>query len=86
LSSARLSVPAGSKSGLVEHSRQRPLFSALVWQVIWQDMEATARTQATFLNPIERAMADKQWDRAMRYALMVYPERSVALEVGVQSP
>jgi hypothetical protein len=43
--------------------------------VILQDMEATARTQAIFLNPIERAMADKQWDRAIRYALMVYPEK-----------
>src|SRR5262249_3958479 len=43
--------------------------------VIWQGMEATARTQAIFLNPIERAMADKQWDRAIRYALMVYPEK-----------
>jgi WD40 repeat protein len=43
--------------------------------VIWQDIETTKREQSVFLNPVDKAVSEQQFDRAMRYALQTLPPK-----------
>ncbi|KYG19897.1 hypothetical protein SE92_06140 [Bradyrhizobium sp. AT1] len=41
--------------------------------VIWQDIETTRREQTVFVNPVDTAVREQRYDRAMRYALQTFP-------------